>query len=1543
MNPTQLRLLLFTVFAVLFLPLCSLAGTITAVSSGSWSNNGTWNTGSLPGNGDDVVIPSGISVTLSSDVSMKSLSLDGSLDAGTYVLTIGASGSVTINGTFRTANQNGLTSGAFSATNSPVITLGSSSTIEFYGSGYQVITVRDYANLTISGSRSGAYLGVAAGTIGITGTFTHSATNVNYSNSGNTIQYKGSNQVVAATYPYYNLMLTGATGTTFPAGTVSISGTFTPSAIVTATQGTINFKGSGQTIPSFNYYNLDLSNASSVTFASGTVGVAGTFTPGYTTTATQGTINFRGSNQAIPAFNFFGLNLNSASGTTFPSGTVTISGTFTPGAIASATQGTINFKGNSQAVPAFGYNNLDLTGASGTTFASGTVAISGTFTPASITTATQGTIQFKGSSQTVPAFQYNNLSLTGATGTAFAASGTIAISGSFTPGTISSATQYSTLKFNGSTQTVPAFNYYHLDLTGATGTTFSSGSTGVAGTFTPASISSAAQGTFTFNGANQTVPAFSYYNLSLAGASNTSFNSGVEEVKGTFTPGTITAAGAGTIRYAGTNQTITAFNYFNLDISAATGISFPSGTVGIAGLFTPGSNTGTTIGTVTFNGSNQTVPAFNYNNLSLANASYLSFAGSGTVGIRGTFTPGYTTTATTGSTLNFNGSNQTVPSFGYYNLNLTGATGTSFATANYPGIDIYGTFTPGSITSATTGSYFNFKGASGQSIPAFNYYNVDLNNTSHSFPSGTMGIAGTFTGTANNSATQGTINFNGSNQSLTNNFQFFNLDLTGASNFAMTNYTVGVAGAFSTGSLTSAGTNYTLNFNGANQTVPAFTYYNLSLTGATGTGFANGTIAIGGAFTPGSLTAANQGTISYTGQNPVIQPITYYGLDISTPGTIYMTSGGTYTINGPFSVSANTNLNLNSWTATTFNIGGSLSYNATGGQSVQYLTLNLLNSGTLSGTAAGYSPNVTVASGATYSLSGNFGMTSGSSLTVNGTLTSGAYQVTGAGSVSVNTTGTIKVGGSTGLAGLIGNSGGYTFAAGARYEFNGSGAQSTGFSGLSMGLPASVIISNSTGDVTLDQDLTLGSGGQLIVSASGRFNAGTRSITVGSGGSVTVSGTFRTANTAGFSGSTSTTIKSTNNPTITLASGSTIDYTASSAQVVTARSDYYHLSLSNGQKTLAGATTLAGNIALSGSAKLLLGSYGLSVGGTMSGDASNYVVTNGSGSVVLRGITTAGKQFVIGASTSSYSPLTIKQGSSLDWTVNVASTITPSIATSSESIQRTWTITPSVNPTPSAAALTFQYDESEAGIKGATFNPAGNVTFKHYNGTAWQTATGNIAPTGSAGGVRTASASGFTHFSPWIVAQGGSVLPVQLLRFSGRRDGNRNTLSWATAQESNNTGFDVERATDGRNFQRIATVASRASGGNSSSVLDYQYSDAAGNGLYFYRLRQVDFDGHSTYSTVVRLDDRSATGIIAGFFPNPAGRQLQATLQSDVAQRAQLRIVDAAGRTVQARSEQLGAGTNSVAFDLSTLAPGTYLLQVFLSDGTSSSSRFQKD
>ena len=170
-------------------------------------------------------------------------------------------------------------------------------------------------------------------------------------------------------------------------------------------------------------------------------------------------------------------------------------------------------------------------------------------------------------------------------------------------------------------------------------------------------------------------------------------------------------------------------------------------------------------------------------------------------------------------------------------------------------------------------------------------------------------------------------------------------------------------------------------------------------------------------------------------------------------------------------------------------------------------------------------------------------------------------------------------------------------------------------------------------------------------------------------------------------------------------------------------------------------------------------------------------------------------------------------------------------------------------------------------------------------------------------------------------------LPVELVAFTAQAEGRAARLSWRTATELHNDHFDLERSRDGVAFQKFAEVKGA---GSSSSAHDYSYSDAnaaeMGGGKAYYRLRQVDLDGSSEYSPVRTVTFGVGAAGLVGFvlFPNPA--QQRVGLQLSLASAGTINLTDLAGRVVL--RQVIEAGATQPSLDLSTLATGTYVVEV---------------
>lgn len=93
-------------------------------------------------------------------------------------------------------------------------------------------------------------------------------------------------------------------------------------------------------------------------------------------------------------------------------------------------------------------------------------------------------------------------------------------------------------------------------------------------------------------------------------------------------------------------------------------------------------------------------------------------------------------------------------------------------------------------------------------------------------------------------------------------------------------------------------------------------------------------------------------------------------------------------------------------------------------------------------------------------------------------------------------------------------------------------------------------------------------------------------------------------------------------------------------------------------------------------------------------------------------------------------------------------------------------------------------------------------------------------------------------------------LPVELIGFHGKKVGLYNELEWVTASEKNAQYFNVERSLDGKTFAKVGQVQAA---GNSNTLKNYSFKDQA-EGIVYYRLKQVDFDGALEYSKVIALN-----------------------------------------------------------------------------------------
>lgn len=169
----------------------------------------------------------------------------------------------------------------------------------------------------------------------------------------------------------------------------------------------------------------------------------------------------------------------------------------------------------------------------------------------------------------------------------------------------------------------------------------------------------------------------------------------------------------------------------------------------------------------------------------------------------------------------------------------------------------------------------------------------------------------------------------------------------------------------------------------------------------------------------------------------------------------------------------------------------------------------------------------------------------------------------------------------------------------------------------------------------------------------------------------------------------------------------------------------------------------------------------------------------------------------------------------------------------------------------------------------------------------------------------------------------GNSLPIILTYFTGQKQETRVLFNWQTATEQNNKEFQIERRTDGTNFEKIGIVESK----NNIAGSSYTYVDAYPlSGNNYYRLKSVDIDEKYSYSNIVEITFNLALNQVI-IFPNPAKDILK--IQSNLkGEKLYITITDLAGRKILQTARQNNPLLEIPAYNLKA---GFYLLKV--SDG----------
>lgn len=225
---------------------------------------------------------------------------------------------------------------------------------------------------------------------------------------------------------------------------------------------------------------------------------------------------------------------------------------------------------------------------------------------------------------------------------------------------------------------------------------------------------------------------------------------------------------------------------------------------------------------------------------------------------------------------------------------------------------------------------------------------------------------------------------------------------------------------------------------------------------------------------------------------------------------------------------------------------------------------------------------------------------------------------------------------------------------------------------------------------------------------------------------------------------------------------------------------------------------------------------------------------------------------------------------------------------------------------------------------------------------AWQSERGS---TGTSAFGNATSGSIYSReqntFGPYTFVFGPfGALPIKVTEFNAVKASGYNNVHWAADCTSTQAVFEIERSSDGQNFQKIETVVAD----RLRCQLPFDYQDRSPlAGTNYYRLRVVDVDQKSYYSRIVAVVNRSKGFELVGVYPSVVTTgQLKLNITSAGRDKAELFISNVSGQVMKRMQVNVENGENIIYVDVRTLAAGVYQITGINSDGEPKTLRFVK-
>jgi len=300
---------------------------------------------------------------------------------------------------------------------------------------------------------------------------------------------------------------------------------------------------------------------------------------------------------------------------------------------------------------------------------------------------------------------------------------------------------------------------------------------------------------------------------------------------------------------------------------------------------------------------------------------------------------------------------------------------------------------------------------------------------------------------------------------------------------------------------------------------------------------------------------------------------------------------------------------------------------------------------------------------------------------------------------------------------------------------------------------------------------------------------------------------------------------------------------------------------------------------------------------------------------------------------ATFTPLTSDMGTSVIYSISMVNSNVGYLSGSTGKVRKTtdggatWNNVDVGNTSPTLYSIDFRFEDN-----GMVVGSSGRTFYTTDGGTTWNFEHAGMGSVYSVYVERTSldtSSAYACGTSSNIMKNSVVIVPVELESFTASVNGNNVTLSWVTATELNNLGFQIERQAEEQNWMKVGFVDGH---GTSTEPQIYNFTDAGlASGVYNYRIKQVDFDGSYHYYNLKKEVEIGAPDSydLSQNYPNPFNPTTKIKYSVPADGFVNISVYNVLGEKVTDIVNSIQkAGRYEVTFDATNIASGMYIYRM---------------